>query len=299
VQVCTFKDMDEATVKLVNQEFVPLAHNGWGFGEILTARGEVIAPRLRSGDTGGPNGANNPFAPRRLQAALEKFRQLPPEKRKASLEDLPRSWKGKAFPSPPAGGIILKQYRRALHRDAEGVMHRQSLLHDFLWLTQAEWQSLVPEHPRVGDSVAAPPFLVSRIGSHHVQILTAAGALKINATPKSALRLTVEGVSPEQLRLRLEGSLHVTESQSHVVTRGVIAYRVDGCLEYDRKKQAFTRFDLAALGEITNYQHDNAPPRGRTLLGGMVFELSPGDSPWERTVPGCSVSMKEYFKTGK
>src|SRR5436190_197261 len=179
--------MDDATVKLINSEFVPLAHNGWGFGEVLTARGEVVVPRLRSGDTGGPDGANNPFAPKRLRAALEKFKQLPADKRTASIEELPSSWRGKAFPAPPAGGIILKQYRRALHRDAAGEMHRQSLLHDFLWMTRAEWQSLVPEQPRVGDSCTAPSFLVTRIGSHHAQILTAAGALKINATPKSSL----------------------------------------------------------------------------------------------------------------
>ena len=51
MQVCTFRDMDDATVKLLNQEFVPLASNGWGFGEVLTARGEVVAPRLESGET--------------------------------------------------------------------------------------------------------------------------------------------------------------------------------------------------------------------------------------------------------
>src|SRR5262245_16555376 len=140
--------MDEATIQLINREFVPLAHNGWGFGEILTARGEVIAPRLRSGDTGGPNGANNPFAPKRLHAALEKFKELAAEKRQARSEDLRSCWTGKAPPIPPAEGIILRQYRRSIHRDAAGTLHRQQLYHDFFWMTQAEWQSLVPERPR-------------------------------------------------------------------------------------------------------------------------------------------------------
>ena len=70
MQVCTFRDMANSTVELVNKEFVPLAANGWGFGAVLTARGEEVAPPLRSGDTGGPNGTNNPFAPMRLNAAL-------------------------------------------------------------------------------------------------------------------------------------------------------------------------------------------------------------------------------------
>src|SRR5262245_56666278 len=163
--------MDDATVKLINKEFVPLAHSGWGFGEVLTAGGEVVAPRLVAGDTGGPDGKNNALAPKRLRAILEKFKQLPPEKRRPKVENLPGTWKGKALPQPPAGGLILRQYRRVLHRDGKGELHRQALTHDFLWMTRRDWQSLVPERPRVGDSITAPPFLVTRIGNHHAQVV--------------------------------------------------------------------------------------------------------------------------------
>src|SRR5262245_21266459 len=158
--------MDEGTVALINKEFVPLSHSGWGFGEVLTARGEVVVPRLVAGDTGGPDGKDNPLAPKRLRAALEKFRRLPPEKRKAKADELPRSWKGKALPQPSAGGLILRQYRRAILRDAGGKMTPRTVNHDFLWMTEAEWRSLVPKRPRVGDSFTAPGFLVSRIGKH-------------------------------------------------------------------------------------------------------------------------------------
>src|SRR5262249_62201130 len=127
--------MDDATVKLINKEFIPLAHSGWGFGEVLTARGEVVAPRLIAGDTGGPDGKNNPLGPKRLRAILEKFKQLPPEKRRPRIKDLPGTWKGKALPQPPAGGLILKQHRRVLLRDGKGKLHRQVLSHDFLWMT--------------------------------------------------------------------------------------------------------------------------------------------------------------------
>src|ERR1043166_3164340 len=189
--------MDDATVKLINQEFVPLAVNGGRFGEILTARGEVIAAALISGDTGGPDGKNNPLAPKRLKEALEKFKQLPPEKRKASSEELPKSWKDKPnpYPHPPAEGLILKQYRRVIHRDAQGKMHRQALYHDFLWMTKAEWQSLVPEQRRVGESFAAPEFLVSRIALQHAQVVNSACALRLNDAPKPMLTFTVEEAS--------------------------------------------------------------------------------------------------------
>src|SRR5262249_16571022 len=169
VQFCTFRDMADSTVELINKEFVPLAANGWGFGAVLTARGEVVAPPLHSGDTGGPDGTNNPFAPKRLHAVLERFKQLPPEKRTASSEELPHSWNAKALAHTPARGLILKQYNRGFHRDTEGKMHPdgQVPLHDSLWMTKAERQSLVPEQPKVGDSFTVPPFLVSRLGVHH------------------------------------------------------------------------------------------------------------------------------------
>src|SRR5262245_57247745 len=170
--------MADSTVELINKEFVPLAANGWGFGAVLTARGEVVAPALRSGDTGGPDGTNNPFAPKRLRAALEKFKQLSPEKRKASIAELPSTWKGKALANPPAEGLILKQYNRGLLRDAEGKMSSNGQLvlqHDWLWMTRAEWQSLVPEQAKVGDSRTVPAFLVSRLGVRHASAFGANG----------------------------------------------------------------------------------------------------------------------------
>lgn len=298
--------MDESTVKLINKDFVPLVTNAWGFGEILTARGEVLAPRLISADTGGPNGANNPFAPKRLHAALEKFKQLPPEKRMTPVEELPNSWKGKAEPNPPAGGLILKQYRRGLHRDAKGDMHRQELHHDSLWMIRAEWQSLVPQQPRVGDSIIVPEFLLNRIGRYHAQIVNPSTSLRISATPKPTLTLTVEEASPDQLRLRLDGSFHVTEYQPEPggeLTNGIIDYQVCGFLHYDSKKKTFSRFDLVAFGDVTNIRKDSVPPNGRTMAVGLLFELSPGATPYERTPPyarvASGVGEAMYFKAGK
>src|SRR5262245_29279134 len=252
VQVCTFRDMADATVKLINKEFVPLAANGWGFGAVLTARGEVVAPPLHSGDTGDPDGTNNPFAPKRLHAFLEKFKQLAPEIRTASIAELPSSWKGKALANPPAEGLILKKYNRGFHRDAEGKMHPdgQILYHDSLWMTKAEWQSLVPENPRVGVSFTVPPFLVSRLGVHHGSAIAPANGVKISPSPKPNLTLTVEDVSPDQLRLRLQGSLHISEYVSPVKI-GEIDYQVCGCLHYDLKKKTFSRFDMVAVGEVS------------------------------------------------
>src|SRR5262245_22864301 len=256
--------MADSTVELINKEFIPLAANGWGFGAVLTARGDVVAPPLRSGDTGGPDGTNNPFAPKRLRAVLEKFKELPPEKRTASVKEIPDSWKGKALPSPPAAGLILKQYNRGFQRDAEGKMHPdgQELRHDSLWLTKAERQSLVPEQPKVGDSFTVPAFLVSRLGVHHGSAFGANG-VKISATPKPALTLTVEDASPDQIRLRLQGALQTSEYVGSLKI-AVVDYKVCGSLHYDVKKKTFSRFDMVAVGDIS--QTANPPPKGRTMV---------------------------------
>ena len=288
--------MDDATVKLINEQFIPLAANGWGFGEVLTANGEVVAPRLRSGDTGGPDGTNNPFAPKRLNAALEKFKELPQEKRTASVEQLPDSWKGKALANPPAEGIILKQYNRSFHREADGKMHPDGLVlhHDSLWMTKTERQSLVPEQPRVGDSFTVPAFLVSRLGVHHASAFGANG-VKISATPKPTLTLTVEDASPDRLRLRLQGALQTSEYVGSLKI-AVVDYQVCGSLHYDVNKKTFSRFDMVAVGDVS--QTASPPPKGRTMVAVLLFELSPGDTPWQRTPPYSCGGQGAYFKPG-
>src|SRR5262249_10215058 len=156
--------------------------------------------------------------------------------------------------------IILKQYRRGFHRDAEGGTHRMLPVHvDFLWMTKAEWQALVPEQPRVGDSITVPEFLVSRIAGHHAQMVSPASNLRISAAPKPTLTLTVEDASPDQLRLGLQGSFQVTEYEIPEPTNGIIDYQAFGCLHYDVKKKIFSRFDVAALGDVRNVRKDITP----------------------------------------
>ena len=125
-------------------------------------------------------------------------------------------------------------------------------------------------------------------------LVVTAGALQLSAAPKPSLTLTVEEASPDQVRLRLRGSFRVTESQSYEVVHGVADYQVYGCLHYDVKKETFSRFDLAALGDVTNRRKDVVVPEGQTYVAGWMFELSPGDTPWERTPPGRGSSIGTY-----
>src|SRR5262249_52306448 len=161
-----------------------------------------------------------------------------------------------------------------------------------LWMTKAEWQSLVPEQPRVGDSFTVPAFLVSRLGVHHGSAFGANG-VKISATPRPTLTLTVEDASPDQLRLRLQGSLQTSEYVAPIRV-AVVDYQVCGCLQYDVKKKTFSRFDMVAVGDVTGTE--SPPPKGRTRVAVLLFELSPGDTPWQRTPPFSNGGQGEYFK---
>ena len=150
----------------------------------------------------------------------------------------------------------------------------------------------------MGDSRTVPAFLVSRLGVHHASAFGANG-VKISATPKPTLTLTVEDVAPDQLRLRLQGSFQVTEYQPEPrgeLTNGIIDYQVHGCLHYDVKKKTFSRFEVVAVGDVTGTA--SPPPKGRTMVAVLLFELSPGETPWQRTPPFSGGGQGAYFKAG-
>ena len=82
------------------------------------------------------------------------------------------------------------------------------------------------------------------------------------------LTLTVEAESPAELRLRLSGKVSLKKE------KGNFPYGYDaeysGVLVYDRKKEAFTRFDVLALGDWTwGYKREGA----QVDLLGVALEL--------------------------
>ena len=93
---------------------------------------------------------------------------------------------------PPPGGLILKVHGRYLAHDAKEKLRTTTLLKDFpgikqpatahpnyfdfyteanpdyLWLTEAEWKSLIPAQPKKGDRVGLPGPIVDRICWYHL-----------------------------------------------------------------------------------------------------------------------------------
>jgi len=232
------------------------------------------------------------------EGALAEWRKLPEAERKPGALDVPeQEHHDEIVARPPPGGLILTVHQSALHRDAEGELRRQAHHfpadygtalryepgHDYVWLTAAEWKSLLPpDAPRKGDSYALPAPVAGQI-FYNLRDTSQGGSSFPSVTwdPEDVrsqdLKLVVEEIAPV-LRLRLEGPVQLQET---VKDPGTGAARFDGrllgYLDYDAKKQAFVRVDVVALGEFQGW-HMTSVSNGSLKLSapyalGVSFEL--------------------------
>jgi hypothetical protein len=262
-----------------------------------------------------------------IEKALAAWDKLPPVERKpgaVQVED-----RGPFDPSksvtPPPGGLIIREFYRELQQDGKGVLfaprkrselqsggRRYEILEepnrDFLWLTEAEWKSLVPEAPKEGDTFPLPVSVRDRLLRFH--LVDAAkglvGPWERDQIRKGELSLTVTEVSPEKIGLRLEGAALLADKSDPAAAATVLDARLLGRLDYDRKARRLTRFDLVAVGSYRGMRVECEGVTGakqvQTTLA-FAFELVPADS-WDRSVPprgtrlvsGSSASLADYFR---
>jgi hypothetical protein len=270
---------------------------------------------------------------------LEAFQKLPEAERKPGA--VPELGPGeRVIPSPPEGGLVLRAHARFLSRDDRGGLRYargedfpltrgdaavmrgiQFLLSpntEYMWLTREEWQALVPARPMKGDKLPVPSAVSERMARFHLvprRALTSEdGILPKAAVNKAALTLVVEDVSPERIRLGLEGFVHTgSEFDAARATtpngplRFGFATPLHGVLEYDRARKVFVRFDVAAPGEVwgrwgdANNNSMTIERPGRSPIG-FAFELARGGSPTDRLPPagnGGRALRNGYFATGK
>ncbi len=213
-----------------------------------------------------------------LKQVFELYKQLPEGQRRPAD---PITDANRPEPEPPADGLVLVTYDRPLLREADGRYrsltgpdHRQFLKQhlpgqpgaqrDALWLTAAECQSLVPNNPRKGQTIAVPPPLTRRIGLFGLTVRSAMQEF-YQWTPDSVrqgnLELTVESVSPSAVEMRLSGSILLTakgrQIEGHILPTDLESLenrydaRLEGKLVYNPDKKRFTRWDTMALGDYT------------------------------------------------
>jgi hypothetical protein len=234
---------------------------------------------------------------------LKKWQALPADERRR-LDDL-GPYDPSRDPEPPAGGVILNVFARALRRDDAGrlqvykteVARSREAGRDHLWLTEAEWRSLVPARARRGETFPVPAPLTDRLCRRYLIDLVRVGG---NGGPRrpdqvlaNQLRVTVEEATPARISLRLDGSARLATHDPNGGARGkepkVDDFRLQGFVAYDPGARKLTRLDVVAFSETGHFDEIHR----RVLPLGVAFELARGDTPAERIPP--SSFGKDYF----
>lgn len=268
-----------------------------------------------------------------LKAALEKWQALPEEERApgaVKVGEMGAVDTQHAELPPPDGAVILKLFYRAFMRDGNKVryltgqdlwldekggktvvdpgMTMPQAQPDHMWLTEAEGKSLMPAAPRVGDTFPMPEGIADRLVRRHLNPRTLydghSDGLDRGSVRAAHLNLTVESLSEDKVRLRLDGQAKLgKEPAPDVMTRGVActtSWGYDptllGFLEYDPGKKVFTRFDVVAWGDQfgrVGLTFGAARPGCQPL--GISFELVQGNRPADRVPPGSSSNARPYF----
>jgi hypothetical protein len=269
-----------------------------------------------------------------LKEALEVWDNLPQAERRPGafkVPELGRRDPKLAWMEPPPGGLSLKVFTRNLKRDASGKLVKGDHIYphkwaskgydaarNSLWLTRAEWQSLVPADPKRGDRFPVPEPIRQRLFRFYLtEIYRDDGSV----WPKECVRsgdvaLSVTDVTDAQLRLELRGNAVIASEPDIGKSKRGYKGNLYGHLVYDRKRRAFTRFDVLALGD--NWWEEVNPhfmPKERVvgdfqkllthpITVGVSFELVPADSGFAHAPPGGTYewtapdSLDDYWGTG-
>lgn len=177
-----------------------------------------------------------------------------------------------------------------------------------MWLTEAEWKSLIPANPKKGDQFPIPDAITKRIFLFHLEPNRFFGDPDPHPIRSGELKLTVEDVSSSSVRLRLDGIalLGADFETAQKTGRQGFDVRLLGYLNYDLQKKGFTRFDIAAIGDACGLLspglgHFVYSRPGRAPFG-IAFELVQGDLPADRLPPrgyGATSNLQGYFGAGK
>jgi len=177
-----------------------------------------------------------------------------------------------APPEPPPGGLIIKTYGRVLTRDAQDKLRhaskedflsrldgwRDHLLEaapDHLWLTEAEWKSLVPANPKEGQKLPVPSAITQRILSYQLVPERIGGEMSRGLARQgySRRRADVDRRRGDRRRPPLAaGGIRSPGKALRLQRRGEAATSLDSSvsLTYDTKNKVLTRFDVVALGDV-------------------------------------------------
>ncbi|MSR32014.1 MAG: hypothetical protein EXR99_10960 [Gemmataceae bacterium] len=263
----------------------------------LTADGKLLAYK---------NAGQSPEVMREaLRQGLKEWKKLPAERRKPGAAQVGEAGKVDARydRQPPPGGLIVNVYTRILGREkgelcrgtCKSVVGEQAA-RDHLWLTQAEWQGLIPNNPFEGNQAPLAPAVAERILRFHLIDNTRGEPpmWRREDIRSQKLTLTVVLVTPLEVRLKLHGQVLLANGADAAKAERGFEAQVQGEILYDRKKQAITRFDAVALGEHWGESSFTREARaGRQPLG-VSFHLA-GKDPADLVPPQAAREIGLYL----
>lgn len=244
---------------------------------------------------------------RDLHSALEEYARLPKQERLAELED-PALAKPPArpVPQPPVNGLIIRGYCTYVKlNESKSVVRSPQFYYeenpdrwqaetqsDLLWLSEAEWNSLIPPQPKVGDRSEVRPAIQKRFYST-IGIDYMEGS--VNSLPATAhtMTLTVRKVDDHQLVLQLDGEAQLgvefaEQGRLKPNSRGC-NLRVLGEVQYNRSQKKIERFDVVGIGRAWGNKMDYLDREVRLKdypwMYGIAWELVTGTAPQDRIPP--------------
>jgi hypothetical protein len=320
-------------LKMAQEDVVPLAVDAWYVRQRVDPQGEFFRRLLRE----GPRPANQADADGRvpfglycfsaggkllyacrtpgsvanvrdaLQQALAKWHKQPLAVRQEKPADLEAQSPvdGRVERPFPAGGLVLNVYARLLERSGGASYARAADFQkkpypvgvDYLWLSENEWRSLIPNRPTVGQRLPVPAPVAERIVRFHLVDNTRGEPIhwRRDQIHAADLNLTVEQVTPEALRLRLDGAVFLASEIDFELADIGYDVRLLGTLQYDRQNQRLGQFDLVALGEHWGQGPESRGARPGRMPLGISFELNVGRSPADLVPPHGARYPREYF----
>jgi hypothetical protein len=245
-----------------------------------------------------------------LLVKLDEWQTLPEAQRAAGAVKVPEAKAvdpHRAALVLPAGALVVRVFNRQLgfnddkslrYAVAEdylpGVSPAQAerfamAQNDFMWIPQAEWKAFVPANPQPGQEHAIPESFALRLFRYHLDPcrgFSESAAFTRAPADAGRLTLTVQEATPDKIVMRLQGQVHLEQPGRDAPS--IYEPLLLGMLEYDRRRQEFTRFDMVALGIASGLPRDAngvITPRTGPYPLGIAFELVSNPTPAEQLHP--------------
>jgi hypothetical protein len=321
-------------IRLASEQFVPVAGDDWYQRRRDDAEGAFFRSVANQGPRKGPatasggptrqgiycltasgkllafrNAQDAKVMLQTVRQALARWQALPAEERRpgaVKVRELDRTDPNYTR-TPPPGGLILDASTRILDRDGKGcfvkgtcsVVGGDKAARDHLWLKKAEWQALVPEGAKKGQTFPMPAAVAGRLLRFHLLDNTRGepNYWEPGDVRRHSLTWTVEEANAREVRLVLVGTALLEAGKGRFARGFDVALR--GHLTYDRAKKAITRFDVVAVGDHWGHGTYTGRPRpGRQPLG-VALALSAGTRPGDLVPPQGLREVGAYFARGR